>query len=220
MSRNIASMLQPKVLRTNDSSNAVLNNNQVLYNNPTSVVKTNSSEKEITNAEEHQESGSNDSQSETLQIFENLNSTENVSEPDFDISSSIDTTKALLLSKPQSSTTPDAKKSNEPILVSYEICFPDFCFPSVPPIWWLCKICCSFPHGDAGNRAFFDEPGKFGEHPSARFSDHLNPNRHKLSTKKNNALKKCPIDMTMSGKWHLMHLYSPVKVSLKINALL
>ena len=33
-------MLQPKVLRTNDSSNAVLNNNQVLYNNPTSVVKT------------------------------------------------------------------------------------------------------------------------------------------------------------------------------------
>ena len=85
MSRNIASMLQPKVLRTNDSSNAVLNNNQVLYNNPTSVVKTNSSEKEITNAEEQQESSSNDSQSETLQIFENLNSMENVSEPDFDI---------------------------------------------------------------------------------------------------------------------------------------
>ena len=40
MSRNIASMSQPKVLRTNDSSNAVLNNNQVLYNNPTSFVKT------------------------------------------------------------------------------------------------------------------------------------------------------------------------------------
>ena len=80
--RNIASMLQPKVLRTNDSSNAVLNNNQVLYNNPTSVVKTNSSEKEITNAEEQQESSSNDSQSETLQIFENLNSMENVSEPE------------------------------------------------------------------------------------------------------------------------------------------
>ena len=40
MSRNIASMLQPEVLRTNDSSNAVLNNNQVLYNNPTSFVKT------------------------------------------------------------------------------------------------------------------------------------------------------------------------------------
>ena len=56
MSRKIASMLQPKVLRANDSSNAVLNNNQVLYNNPTSVVKTNSSEKEITNAEEQQES--------------------------------------------------------------------------------------------------------------------------------------------------------------------
>ena len=82
MLRNIASMLQTKVLRANDSGNAVLNNNQVLYNNPTSVVKTNSSEKEITNAEEHQESGSNDSQSETLQIFENLSSTGNVSEPD------------------------------------------------------------------------------------------------------------------------------------------
>ena len=68
-------MLQPKVLRANDSSNAVLNNNEVLYNNPTSVVETNSSGKEI-NAEEQQESGSNDSQSETLQIFENLNSTE------------------------------------------------------------------------------------------------------------------------------------------------
>ena len=73
MSRNIASLLQPKVLRTNDSSNAVLNNNQVLYNNPTSVVETNSSEKEMTNAAEQQKSGSNDSQSETLQIFENLN---------------------------------------------------------------------------------------------------------------------------------------------------
>ena len=34
MSRKIASMLQPKVLRANDSSNAGLNNNQVLYNNP------------------------------------------------------------------------------------------------------------------------------------------------------------------------------------------
>ena len=82
MSRNIASMLQPKVLKANDSGNVVFNNSQVLYNNPTSVVKTNSGEKEITNAEEHQESGSNDSQSETLQIFENLSSTGNVSEPD------------------------------------------------------------------------------------------------------------------------------------------
>ena len=41
----IASMLQPNVLRSNDSSNAVLNNNQILYNNPTSVVETNSIEK-------------------------------------------------------------------------------------------------------------------------------------------------------------------------------
>ena len=39
MLRNIASMLQTKVLRANDSGNAVLNNNQVLCNNPTSVVK-------------------------------------------------------------------------------------------------------------------------------------------------------------------------------------
>ena len=45
MLRNIASMLQSKVFRANDSSNTVLNNNQVLYNNPTSVVETNSSEK-------------------------------------------------------------------------------------------------------------------------------------------------------------------------------
>ena len=111
MSRNTASMLQPKDIKANDSSNAVLSNNQVLYNNPSSVVETNSSEKEITNAEEQQESGSNDSQSETLQIFENLNSTGNVSESDFDISSSIDTVKELPLSKAQSSTTPDVKKS-------------------------------------------------------------------------------------------------------------
>ena len=104
MSRNIASMLQPKVLKANDSGNVVLNNTQVLDNNPTSVVKTNSSEKEITNAEEHQESGSNDSQSETLQIFENLNSAGNVSEPDY-IASGIDTAKELPLSKPQSSAT-------------------------------------------------------------------------------------------------------------------
>ena len=87
-------MLQVEVLKTNDSSNAVLNNNQVFYNNLT-VVEANSSEKEITNAEEQQESGSNDSQWETLQIFENLNSRESISEPDFDISGSIDTAKEL-----------------------------------------------------------------------------------------------------------------------------
>ena len=129
MSRNIASMLQPKVLRTNDSSNAVLNNDQILYNNPTGVVETNLSEKEITNAEEQHESGSDDSQSETLQIFENLNSVENISEPDFDISGSIDTAKELPLSKPQSSTTPDARQSNESKLVSYEIRFLVFISP-------------------------------------------------------------------------------------------
>ena len=62
-------------------------------------------------------------QSETLQIFENLNSMKNVNEPDFDISNSIDTAKELPLSKPQSSTTPDVKKSKESKLVSYEIHF-------------------------------------------------------------------------------------------------
>ena len=51
MSRNTASMLQLKVFRANDSSNTVLKNTQVLYNNPTCVAETNSSEKEITNAE-------------------------------------------------------------------------------------------------------------------------------------------------------------------------
>ena len=67
MSRSIASILLPKILKTTDLSNAVFINNQFLYNNLTSVVETNSSEKEITNAEEQQESGSNDSQSETFQ---------------------------------------------------------------------------------------------------------------------------------------------------------
>ena len=88
--------------------------NQVLYNNTTSVVETKTSEKEITNAEEQQQSDSNDSQSETLQIFENLNSTENVIKPDFDISNSIDTTKELPLSKPKFSTIPDVKKVMSP----------------------------------------------------------------------------------------------------------
>ena len=43
-------MFQMKVLRTNDLSNAILNNSQVLYNNPTSVVETNLGEEEITSA--------------------------------------------------------------------------------------------------------------------------------------------------------------------------
>ena len=150
-------MLQPKVLRTNDSSNAVLNNNQGLENNTTSAVKTNSSEKEVTNAEQQQESGSNASPGETSQIFENLNSTENVSEPDFDISSSSDTAKELPLSKSQSSVTPEVKKSNESKLVSFEMRFPDFYFSYVKN-GRLCKICCSYAHGNAGNRSFKFKP--------------------------------------------------------------
>ena len=188
-SKNIASMLQQKVLRTNDSSNAVLNDNQLFHNNLTSVVETNSSEKEITNAEEQQESGSNDSQSETLQIFENLNSMENFIKPDFDISSSIDT-----------ATNPDVKKSNESKLVSYEIRFPDFYFSSVEN-GWLCKICCSFSHENAGNRAFVEKPRKLGELPSARFSDHLNSNRHKLSVKNKQCFKEMSIRNT--NVWQL-----------------
>ena len=47
-------------------------------------------------------------------MFENLNSTENVSEPDFTISRSINTAKELPLSKPQSSATPDVKKVKSP----------------------------------------------------------------------------------------------------------
>ena len=50
---------------------------------------------------------------ETLQIFENLNSTENVSEPDFGISSSTYTAKEFALSKLQSSATYDIKTSKE-----------------------------------------------------------------------------------------------------------
>ena len=175
-------MLQLKVFRANDSSNAVLNNNQVLYNNPPEVVETNLSEKEITNAEEQQESDSNDNQSETLQIFENLNSTENVSEPDFDISSSIDTAKELPHSKPHllQPPTPDVKKSKESKLVSYEIVFPDFYFSSVEN-GWLCKICCSFSHGNASNRAFVERPD---------FSDHLNSNQHILFVKNKQCFKE------------------------------
>ena len=127
--------------------------------------------------------------SSTLQTFENVKSTENVSEPDFDISNSIDTAKELLFSKPQSSTTPDVKKSNESKLLSYEICFPDFYFSSVKN-GWLCKICCSFSHGDAGNRAFLEKPGKLAKHPSVRFSDHLNPNDHKLFVKNKPCVKE------------------------------
>ena len=102
---------------------------------------------------------------------------QNISEPDFDILSSIDTANELLLSKALSSATPDVKKSKESKLVSYEIHFPGFSFSSVEN-GWLCKICCSFSHGNAGNRAFVDKPGKLGEHPLARFSDHLNSNHH------------------------------------------
>ena len=122
------------------------------------------SEKEIANAGEQQDSDSNDSQNETFQISENLNSTENVSEPDFDISRSIqynDTAKELPLSKPQSSAIPDVKKSKGSKLVSYETRFPDFYFSSAEN-GWLCKICCLFSHGNAGNRAFVDKPRKLG----------------------------------------------------------
>ena len=189
-SKNIVSMLQQKVLRTKNSSNAVLNNNQLFHNNLTSVVETNSSEKEITNAEEQQESGSNDSQSETLQIFENLNSMENVIKPDFDISSSIDT-----------ATNPDVKKSNESKLVSYEIRFPDFYFSSVEN-GWLCKICCSFSHGNAGNTAFVDKPGKLGQHLSARFSDPLNSNCQKLSVTNKQCCKE--ISIRNANVWQMV----------------
>ena len=56
---------------------------------------------------------------------------ENVSETNFDISNSIDTAKELPLSKRQSSTTTDVKKSKESEPVSYEIRFPDFYYSSV-----------------------------------------------------------------------------------------
>ena len=114
---------------------------------------------------------------------------ENVSETNFDISNSIDTAKELPLSKRQSSTTTDVKKSKESKPVSYEIRFPDFYYSSVEN-GQLCKICCSFFHGNTNNRAFVDKPGKLGKHPSARFSDHLNPNRHKLSMKNNQCFKE------------------------------
>ena len=116
----------------------------------------------------------------------------NVSEPDLYISSSIDTAKELLLTKPHSSATPDVKKSKESKLVSYEICFPGFYFSSVKN-GWLCKICCSF-------KAFVDKLEKLGEHPLAKFSDRLNSNYH-YPWKTSNTLMKYPREMPMSGKW-------------------
>ena len=41
-----------------------------------------------------------------------------------------------------------------------------------------------------GNRAFVDKPRKLGEHPSARFPDRLNSNRHKLSVKHTQCFKE------------------------------
>ena len=128
---------------------------------------------------------------------------ENVSEPDFDISSRIqciDTAKELLLSKPQSSATPDVKKSKEFKLALYEICFPNFYFSSVVNVW-LCKICCLFSHGIAGFRITLIQIA-------------IN-----YLWKTSNAFKKCPIEMSMFGKWYLMHLYSSVKLNVKIIVL-
>ena len=89
----------------------------------------------------------------------------------------------------QSSVTSDVKKSKESKLVSYEIRFRDFYFSSVEN-GWLCKICCSFSHGNVGNRTFVDKPGKIGEHPLAMFSDHLNSNQDKLSLKNKQCFKE------------------------------
>ena len=55
---------------------------------------------------------------------------------------------------------------------------------------WLCKICCSFSHGNARNRAFVDKPGKLEERPSTRFSDHLISNHHKLSVNNKQCFKE------------------------------
>ena len=87
-----------------------------------------------------------------------------------------------MLSTPQSSPNLAVKKSNESELVSYEIRFPDFYFSPVKN-GWLCKICYSLSHGIAGNRDFVDKPRILGQHPLARFPDHLNSNHKKLSVK-------------------------------------
>ena len=55
---------------------------------------------------------------------------------------------------------------------------------------WLSKISCSVSHGNASNRAFVDKPRTLGEHPLARFSDHLNSFRHKLSKKNKQCFKE------------------------------
>ena len=67
-------------------------------------------------------------------------------------------------------------------LVSFEIRFPDFYFSSVEN-GWFCKMFFIFS-------ALVARPGKLGEHTSARFSDHLNSDRHKLSVKNKQCFKE------------------------------
>ena len=45
-------------------------------------------------------------------------------------------------------------------------------------------------HGNTGNKGFVDKPAKLEEHPSARFSDILNSNLHKLSVKNKQCFKE------------------------------
>ena len=135
MSRNIASMLQPKVLRTNDSSNAVLNNNQILYNNPLVFLKqTRVKKKKMLR---------NNKKAVQMTAKVKLYGYLKISIPWKMFMNQIFIFQVVLipLSKPQSSSTPDIKKSNDSKLVSYEIRFPDFYLSSVKN-GWLCKICC------------------------------------------------------------------------------
>ena len=119
-----------------------------------------------------------------------------------------------MLSTPQSSPNLAVKKSNEYKLVSYEIRFPDLYFSPVKN-GWVCKICFSLPQGIASNRAFIDKPRIFG----LGFQITLIQITKTYLWKASNDLKKYLIEMPISGKWHLMHLYNLVKLSVKIIVL-
>ena len=107
---------------------------------------------------------------------------ENVREPDIDISSSIDTAKELLLSKPQSFQNLVVKKRNKYKQYHMKYVFLIFISPLLR-VGGFVKYVVHFLMEKQVMRALDDKPRKLGQHPWARFSYNLNSNHHKLSVK-------------------------------------
>ena len=113
---------------------------------------------------------------------------ENVREPDIDISSSIDTAKELLLSKPQSFQNLVVKKHNKYKQYHMKYVFLIFISPLLRVGGFvkyvvIFYVMLYFLMEKQVMRALDDKPRKLGQHPWARFSDNLNSNHHKLSVK-------------------------------------